>query len=88
MWLKNLLSYVFNVELELTVIHCDNHSYIKLSENHVFHDKSKHIDMRYHYVGNIVQDDVLSVQLAELTANTVTKPLSKYEYFQRQAWYD
>jgi hypothetical protein len=30
-------------ELEATMIHCDNMSCIKLSENPVFHDCSKHI---------------------------------------------
>jgi hypothetical protein len=50
MWLIKRLSYLFSVELEPTVIHCDNQSCIKLSENHVFHDRSKHIEMRYHYV--------------------------------------
>jgi hypothetical protein len=49
-WLRKLLLYLFSAELEPTVIHCDNQSCIKLSENHVFHDRSKHIEMRYHYV--------------------------------------
>jgi hypothetical protein len=49
-WLRKLLSDLFSVELEPTVIHCDNQSCIKLSENPMFHDRSKHIEMRYHYV--------------------------------------
>jgi hypothetical protein len=53
-WLIKLLSDLFSVELEPTVIHCDNHSCIKLSENPVFHDRSKHIEMRYHYVRDMV----------------------------------
>jgi hypothetical protein len=53
-WLKKLLLDLFNVDLEPTVIHCDNQSCIKLSENPVFHDKSKNIEMRYHYVRDMV----------------------------------
>jgi hypothetical protein len=49
-WLRKLLSDLFSAELEPTVIHYDNQSCLKLSENPVFHDKSKHIEMRYHYV--------------------------------------
>lgn len=29
---------------------CDNQSCIKLYENLVFHDQSKHIDIRYHHL--------------------------------------
>ena len=44
--LRKLLSGLFEFELEATVVHCDNQSGIKLSENPVFHDRSKHIDIR------------------------------------------
>jgi hypothetical protein len=47
-WLRKPLSDLFRTELEPTVIHCDNQSCIKLTENPVFHDRSKHIEMRYH----------------------------------------
>lgn len=39
----------------MTVIHCDNHSCIRLFENLVFHDRSKHIDIRYHFTIDCVQ---------------------------------
>jgi hypothetical protein len=86
MWLRKLLSYVFSVELELTVIHCDNQRCINLSENLVFHDRSKHIEMRYHHVRDMVQKNILSIQYvltAEQTADILTKPLSltKFVYF-------
>jgi hypothetical protein len=85
-WLIKLLSDLFNAELEPTVIHCDNQSCIKLSENLVFHDRSKHIEMRYHYVRDMVQKNILSIQYVpttEQTAYILTKPLSltKFVYF-------
>ena len=85
-WLRKLLSDLFNVELEPTVIHCDNQSCIKLSEILVFHDRSKHIAMRYHYVRDLVQKNILSIQYvptAEQTVDILTKPLSltKFVYF-------
>jgi hypothetical protein len=49
-WLIKLVSRLFGDKLEMTVVHCDNQSCIKLTENLVFHDMSKHIDMRYHYI--------------------------------------
>jgi hypothetical protein len=61
-WLRKLLSDLFSAELEPTVIHCDNQSCKNLSKNPVFHDRSKHIEMRYHYVRDMVQKNILSIQ--------------------------
>jgi hypothetical protein len=85
-WLRKLLSDLLSAELEPTVIHCDNQSSIKLSENLVFHDISKHIEMRKHYVRDMVQKNILSIQYvltAKQTADILTKPLSltKFVYF-------
>jgi hypothetical protein len=44
-WLRKLLAGIFDLELEPTMIHCDNQSCVRLSENPVFPDKSKHIDV-------------------------------------------
>jgi hypothetical protein len=44
-WLRKLLTGLFDLEMEATTILCDNQSCIKMTENHVFHDKSKHIEI-------------------------------------------
>jgi hypothetical protein len=49
-WLRKLVSRLFSDNLKMTTVHCDNQSCIKLIENSVFHNRSKHIDMRYHYI--------------------------------------
>ena len=72
--------------LEPVVIHCDNQSCIKISENPVFHDRSKHMEMRYHYLRDMVQRRAISLRYIptdEQTADVLTKPLSKtkFEYF-------
>jgi hypothetical protein len=53
-WLRKLLADLFSHEMDSTVIHCDNQSCVKLSENPVFHDKSKHIEIKYHYLKDMV----------------------------------
>jgi hypothetical protein len=53
-WLRKLLIDLFDLEMEETVILCDNLSCIKMMENHVFHDKSKHIEIWYHYIRDMV----------------------------------
>jgi hypothetical protein len=49
-WLRKLLAGLFDQELETTLIHCDNQSCVKLSDNPVFHDRSKHIEIKYHFI--------------------------------------
>jgi hypothetical protein len=54
---------------------------VKLSENFVFHDKSKHIEIKYHYIRDMVQRKVVHVQYLsthEQIANDFTKPLAEY----------
>jgi hypothetical protein len=49
-WFQKLLAGLFDQELETTLIHCDNQSCVKLSDNPVFHDRSKNIEIRYHFI--------------------------------------
>ena len=50
LWLRKLLVDLFDRELRPTVIYCDNQSCIQLSENPIFHNRSKHIEIRYHFI--------------------------------------
>ena len=54
-WMRKILVGLFGSHLDPTVIYCDNQSYIKLSVNPVFHDRYKHIDIRYHHIRDCVQ---------------------------------
>ena len=53
-WLRKLLSDIFDLQLDATCINCDNQICMKLLENIVFHDKSKHIEIKYHYIRDMV----------------------------------
>ena len=48
--------------MDATCIHCDNQSYVKLLENPVFHDNLKHIDIKYHYIKDMVQRGAMKLQ--------------------------
>jgi hypothetical protein len=79
LWLRKL----FGVELEDTMIHCDNQSGIKLSKNHVFHDRSKHINIRYHFLQDCVQKGAVRLQYIQTDdhkANIFTKTLSRQKF--------
>ena len=53
-WLRKLLSDLFDLHLDATCIYCDNQSCVKLSKNSVLHDNSKHIEIKYHYIRDVV----------------------------------
>ena len=70
----------------MTCIFYDNQSCVKLSENPVFHDKSKHINIKYHYIRDMVQRGAVKLQyvvMEEQIADVLTKPLArlKFKYF-------
>ena len=57
----------------------DNQSCIKMTENLVFHYKSKHIEIRFFYIRDMVQKGSIKLQYVstdEQVANVLTKPLS------------
>ena len=60
--LQKMLSGLFVLEMDATCIYCDNQSCIKLSENPVFHDKSKHIEIKYQYIRDMVEKGVVKLQ--------------------------
>eukprot|EP00253_Pinus_taeda_P013840 PITA_13840 len=61
-WLHKMLTGLFRLEMGLTVIDCDHQSCIKLSENQVFHYRSKHTEIIYHFIKGKVQRGVVRLQ--------------------------
>jgi hypothetical protein len=61
----------------------DNQSCIKMTKKLVFHDKSKHIEIRYHYIRDMVQRGAIKlhyVGMNEQVADVLTKPLSHVNF--------
>jgi hypothetical protein len=75
----------FDLELEPTLIYCDNQSCVKLSNNPIFHDKSKYLENKYHYIQDMVQKGAVELRYIstdEQIVDILTWPLYrvKYEY--------
>jgi hypothetical protein len=86
MWLQKLLYGLFGLTLEVTYIWCDNQSCMKLSKNLVFCDRLKHIEIKYHYIRDMVHRGALMLHYMtteEKVTDVLTKPLSrtKFEHF-------
>lgn len=61
----------------------DNMSAIELSKNPVFHERSKHIDTRYHYIRECISDGVLDVDHVgtdDQLADILTKALGRIRF--------
>eukprot|EP00253_Pinus_taeda_P016698 PITA_16698 len=85
-WLRKMLFGLFGQSLRPSVIYCDNHSCIKLTENPVFHDRSKHIGIIYHFIRDYFQKGVVKLEYIstdEQVVDILTKalPRGKHVYF-------
>ena len=62
---------------------------MNLSESPVFHDKSKHTEIKYHYIREMVQSGAVKLQYVttdEQIDDVLMKPLTrvKFEYFKEK----
>nr|GEW09586.1 retrotransposon protein, putative, Ty1-copia subclass [Tanacetum cinerariifolium] len=74
-WLRGLLEKL-GVEVNTMAVNCDNQGAIHLSRNHVFHERTKHINMRYHFIREVLE--AKTVKLLKVgTEHNVVDALSK-----------
>ena len=79
-WLRSLLKELNFPQLCATPILVDNQSAIRLVENPEMHSRTKHIDVRHHYIRELQDNGEVSVEYvhtSEQLADGLTKPLLK-----------
>ena len=54
LWLRAWVKEFYQVDVPITVF-CDNQSALALAKNDTFHQRTKHIDIRYHFIRERVQ---------------------------------
>jgi hypothetical protein len=77
-WLRNLLRELKLPQHEATEIRIDNKSAIELAKNPVHHERSKHIDVRFHFIREHIKNgDVQMSHVAsqDQAAHNFTKVL-------------
>lgn len=77
-WLSRILGELNFPPLESTAVYCDNSSTIKLSKNPVLHGRSKHIDVRYHFLHDLTKDGIIELvhcRSEDQIANILAMPL-------------
>jgi hypothetical protein len=61
-------------------VYCDNQSTISMTKNHVFHNRSKHIDIQHHFIRDLVQQQFISFEFCrseDQLTDIFTKALPK-----------
>ena len=79
-WLAQLLAELKSGQRTAFLLKMYTQSAIALSKNPVFHDRSKHIDVRYHFIRECVGDgkmDIEHVRTEEQIVDILTKPLPR-----------
>eukprot|EP00253_Pinus_taeda_P005125 PITA_05125 len=61
-WMRKILASFFGQKMVSTMIYCNNQISIKLSENPVFHDRSKYIDIRYKHLKDCVLRQIMLLE--------------------------
>jgi hypothetical protein len=80
-WLRRLLSELCEAQCDPTALREDNQSCIALTENPVFHERTKHIDVKFHVIRNYVEQGFIKLkycptkdQLADLLTKALPGP--------------
>ncbi|GJS93534.1 retrovirus-related pol polyprotein from transposon RE1 [Tanacetum coccineum] len=80
-----IMEYLDHDQNSSTTIFCDNSSTVELSRNPVLHGRSKHIDVRFHFLRELTRDNVVRLvhcPTQDQVADIMTKPL-KLDLFTR-----
>ena len=60
-WLQSFLEELGHKQVK-SVLHCDSQSAIHLARNPVYHARTKHIQVRYHFIRSALEDGVLVLE--------------------------
>ena len=64
LWLKQML-IDYGFDLGVLTIFCDNTSAINISKNPVQHSRTKHIDIRHHFIRELVENKSLQLEYVD-----------------------
>ena len=70
LWMQQFLGDL-EIKQEKYVLYCDSQSAIHLAKNPAFHSKSKHIDLRYHWIRQVLEERHLQLEKIHTTENPV-----------------
>ncbi len=78
LWIRQQLRD-YQISCSSTILRCDNTSAIEITKNPIHHSRTKHIDLRYHFIRDQVNQKVITLEYVPTEnqlADLFTKPLS------------
>ena len=83
-WLRRILADLKEKQDEATIMFCDNKSTIAMTKNPVFHGRTKHIEIRHHFIRELVAKKEIKLEYRsteEQVADIFTKAPSREKFF-------
>ena len=82
-WMQRFLREI-GIKNDKYVLYCDSQSSIHLAKNPAFHSKTKHIDLRQHWIRHVLEEEQLSLEKIHTDRNladmlTKILPRNKHE---------
>lgn len=82
-YLKRLLGELEGAEEKSVILNVDNQGAMKLATNPVFHNRSKHIDIKYHHIREVIKKKEIQLKYLntdDMIADICTKNLPKIKH--------
>ena len=82
LWMKKVLTG-YGISQDTMVVYCDNSSAINISNNSVQHSETKHIEIRYHFIRDLVERKIVCLEYIPTERQNVvifTKPLDRSKF--------
>ena len=73
----------YGISQDTMVVYYDNSSTIDISKNPVQHSKTKHIEIRYHFIKNLIERKIVCLEYIpneRQNADIFTKPLNRSKF--------
>ena len=88
-WLRRILKDMKQCQTTPTILFCDNLSAIAMTKNPVFHNRSKHIELRHHFIRELASRGEIELafcKTGDQVADIFTKPIptAKFLYFREK----
>jgi hypothetical protein len=85
LWLVRLLGDLLGRDTGAVELRVDSKSALALAKNPVFHERSKHIRLRYHFIRGCLEEGSFKacyINTKDQLANLLTKPLGKIKFLE------
>ena len=73
----------YGISQDTMIVYCDNSSAIDISKNPMQHSKTKHIEIRYHFIRDLVEKKIVCLEYISTerqNADIFIKPLDRSQF--------